>query len=230
MNALQYAGTVFATALGGFDPVPMIIMAAALGAGVRRRHILRSSTLLLAGTAAWGLALTLLAGPVLRSVDWWALVRHGDVAAWVELGLAVVIGGYALWRLVSRRRSATQETPEKPAATNPWALYVTAVVFVGIVIFDPPFDIHVAVAASQPLPRVVLGWVVWALVSQLALTLLVILTLVGRQERFSRVMRRAWTAVAPWVNLLVTALLGLAAVLMVLDAAMYLVMGRFLIG
>lgn len=178
MNAGEYAGTVLATALGGFDPAPMVIMAAALGAGVRRRHIMGASALLLGGTAAWGVALTLLAGPRLQSVDWWALVRHGGTAAWVEVGLAVVVGGYALWRAVSRRRARGEPTPEKPAA-SPWALYATSLVFVGIVVFDIPFDIHVAVAASQPLPRVVLGWVAWALLSQIALTALVLLTLLG---------------------------------------------------
>ena len=204
MNAGEYAGTVFVTALGGFDPAPMIIMAAALGAGVRRRHIMGASALLLGGTAAWGVALTLLVGPRLQRVDWWALVRHGSTAAWVEVGLAVALGGYALWRAVSRRRARGEPTPEKPAA-SPWALYTTSLVFVGIVVLDIPFDVHVAVAASQPLPRMVLGWVVWALLSQIALTALVLLTLLGRQERFSAVMRRAWAAVAPRISVVVTA-------------------------
>lgn len=229
MNAGEYAGTVLATALGGFDPAPMVIMAAALGAGVRRRHIMGASALLLGGTAAWGVALTLLAGPRLQSVDWWALVRHSGTAAWVEVGLAVVVGGYALWRAVSRRRARGEPTPEKPAA-SPWALYATSLVFVGIVVLDIPFDIHVAVAASQPLPRVVLGWVAWALLSQIALTALVLLTLLGRQERFSTVMRRTWAAVAPRITVVVTALLGLASLLMLLDAGLFLWAGRFLIA
>ena len=229
MNAGEYAGTVFVTALGGFDPAPMIIMAAALGAGVRRRHIMGASALLLGGTAAWGVALTLLVGPRLQRVDWWALVRHGSTAAWVEVGLAVALGGYALWRAVSRRRARGEPTPEKPAA-SPWALYTTSLVFVGIVVLDIPFDVHVAVAASQPLPRMVLGWVVWALLSQIALTALVLLTLLGRQERFSAVMRRAWAAVAPRISVVVTALLGLASLLMLLDAGLFLWAGRFLIA
>ena len=228
MNAGEYAGTVFVTALGGFDPAPMIIMAAALGAGVRRRHIMGASALLLGGTAAWGVALTLLVGPRLQRVDWWALVRHGSTAAWVEVGLAVALGGYALWRAVSRRRARGEPTPEKPAA-SPWALYTTSLVFVGIVVLDIPFDVHVAVAASQPLPRMVLGWVVWALLSQIALTALVLLTLLGRQERFSTVMRRTWAAVAPRITVVVTALLGLASLLMLLDAGLFLWAGRFLI-
>ena len=229
MNAGEYAGTVLATALGGFDPAPMVIMAAALGAGVRRRHIMGASALLLGGTAAWGVALTLLVGPRLQRVDWWALVRHGSTAAWVEVGLAVALGGYALWRAVSRRRARGEPTPEKPAA-SPWALYTTSLVFVGIVVLDIPFDVHVAVAASQPLPRMVLGWVVWALLSQIALTALVLLTLLGRQERFSAVMRRAWAAVAPRISVVVTALLGLASLLMLLDAGLFLWAGRFLIA
>ena len=184
-----------------------------------------ASALLLGGTAAWGVALTLLAGPRLQSVDWWALVRHGGTAAWVEVGLAVALGGYALWRAVSRRRARGEPTPEKPAA-SPWALYATSLVFVGIVVLDIPFDIHVAVAASQPLPRVVIGWVAWALLSQIALTALVLLTLLGR---FSTVMRRTWAAVAPRITVVVTALLGLASLLMLLDAGLFLWAGRFLI-
>lgn len=230
MNGLAYSGAVLATAVGGFDPAPMIIMAAALGARLRHRHIMGASALLLAGTAAWGTALTLLVGPRLQSVGWWALVRHGAVAAWIELALGLVAGGYAVWRAVARRRSRGRDPEEKPPATNPWALYVTALVFVAIVVLDLPFDVHVAAAATQPLVSAVLGWIAWALISQLPLTLLVLLTVAGRQERFSRVTRRAWTALAPWVNLLVTALLGLAALVMLVDAGAFLGLGRFLIG
>ena len=229
MNFAEYAASVLATAAGGFDPAPMVIMAAALGAGVRRRHIMGSSVLLLGSTAALGLGLTLLVGPVLQSVDWWGLVRHGAVAAWVELALGVAIAVFAVVRAVSRRgRTAPEE--EKPPARNAWALYVTALVFVGIVVFDPPFDIHVAVAATQPLPVMVLGWVAWALISQIALTLLLLLTLLGRQERFSAVMQRTWARTSPWVGVAITVLLGLAALFLVVDAGWFLLLGHFLVG
>ena len=59
--------------------------------------------------------------------------------------------------------------------------------------------------------------------------MLVALTAVGRQERFSRIMRRAWDTVSPWVNLLVTWLLALAALLMALDSGAYLLAGHFLV-
>ncbi|RLY93936.1 hypothetical protein EAE32_01445 [Kocuria tytonicola] len=229
MNVAEYAATVLATAAGGFDPAPMVIMAAALGAGLRRRHVVGASALLLGGTVLLGLGLTLLVGPVLQSVDWWGLVRHGAVAAWVELALGVAIGVFAAMRAVSRRRGTAPEE-EKPPARNAWALYVTALVFVGIVVFDPPFDIHVAVAAAQPLPVMVLGWVAWALISQIALTLLLLLTVLGRQERFSAVMQRAWARISPWVGVAVTVLLGLAALFLVLDAGRFLLLGHFLVG
>lgn len=229
MNTAEYAATVLATAAGGFDPAPMVIMAAALGAGVRRRHIVGSSVLLLGGTVLLGLGLTLLVGPVLQSVDWWGLVRHGAVAAWVELALGTALAVFAVVRAVSRRRGTAPEQ-EKPPARNAWALYVTALVFVGIVVFDPPFDIHVAVAAAQPLPVMVLGWVAWALISQIALTLLLLLTALGRQERFSAVMQRAWARISPWVGVAVTVLLALAALFLVLDAGRFLLLGHFLVG
>lgn len=229
MNAWEYTLTVLSTALAGFDPAPMVIMAAALGAGIRRRHIVGASTLLLGGTAAWGLALTLLLGPRLQEVDWWHLVRQGSIAAWIEFALALGIGGYAAWRAVARRRRRGVPEPEEKPATSPWGLYVTTLVFVGIVIFDLPFDIHVAVAAAQPLPWGVAGWIVWALVSQLPLTLLAVLTAFGRQERFSKVMRRAWDTISPWVNLGLTWLLALVALFLLVDSGAFLLTGQFLV-
>ena len=70
MNTQEYALSVLLTALGGFDPAPMLILAAALGAGIRKRHIMGSAAVLLGGTAAWGMTLTLLVGPGLQRVNW----------------------------------------------------------------------------------------------------------------------------------------------------------------
>ncbi len=229
MTVWEYTLTVLGTAVAGFDPAPMVIMAAALGAGVRRRHMVGSSLLLLGGTAAWGLTLTLVMGPRLQEVDWWHLIRQGSISARIELGLAVVVGGYAVWRALARRRARGAQAPEKKPATTLWALYATACVFVAIVVLDLPFDVHVAVASARPLTWAVVGWIVWALLSQLPLTLLVALTAVGRQERFSRIMRRAWDTVSPGVNLLVTWLLALAALLMALDSGARLLAGHFLV-
>ena len=46
----------------------------------------------------------------------------------------------------------------------------------------------------------------------------------------STVMRRTWAAVAPRITVVVTALLGLASLLMLLDAGLFLWAGRFLIA
>ncbi len=98
MNTQEYALSVLLTALGGFDPAPMLIFAAALGAGIRKRHIMGSAGVLLGGTAAWGMTLTLLVGPGLQRVNWGELLRHGSISAGIELVLALAIGGYAVWR------------------------------------------------------------------------------------------------------------------------------------
>ena len=230
MTGMEYAGVVLSTAAGGFDPAPVLIMAAALAAGVDRRHVLGASALLLAGTGLWGAALTVVLGPRVEGVDWWGLIRHGLVAAQVELGTALALGGYTLWRVHARRRSPGHPSTEEPRTTRPWALYATAVAFVGIVVLDVPFDVHVAAASTQPLVAWLGGWAVWALLSQLPLTLLVLLTLVGRQQRFSVAVRRAWALVSPRVDLVVTWFLGGTSLLMLLDAGSFLARGSFLVG
>lgn len=228
MPVTEYLLTVLATALGGFDPAPMLIMAAALGAGVRRRHVVGATVALLAGTAGWGAALTMLAGPRLLSVPWHRVLRYGAVAAWLELALGAALAGYVLFRVIRRIRRGSGEEAEKPRAA--WGLYLTAVAFVAIVIFDVPFDLHVAAAATQGPLLAGLGWVAWAVISQLPVTVLALLTLSGRQHGVARRMTAWWRAVSPYAWLAVTAALGLAASFLLADAGRMLLLGRFLIG
>lgn len=229
MPVTEYLLTVLATALGGFDPAPMLIMAAALGAGVRRRHVVGATAALLAGTAGWGAVLTMLAGPRLLSVPWHRVLRYGVLAAWLELALGAVLAGYVVFRVVRRlRRGGTAQDEEKPRAA--WGLYLTAVVFVAIVIFDVPFDLHVAAAATQGPVLAGLGWVAWAVISQAPVTVLALLTLSGRQRGIARRMTAWWRTVSPYAWLAVTAALGLAALFLLADAGRMLLLGRFLVG
>lgn len=65
------------TLLGGlgFDPGPMLISVGALSLGARRRTVVLFAAVLVLATTAWGVALTLVAGPAIRHVHWSALVE-----------------------------------------------------------------------------------------------------------------------------------------------------------
>lgn len=230
MPVSEYLLTVLATGLAGFDPAPMLIMAAALGAGVRRRHVVGATAALLAGTAGWGAALTMLAGPRLLSVPWHRVLRYGAVAAWLELALGVALAGYVLLRVIRRirRGGGSREAAEKPRAA--WGLYLTAMAFVAIVIFDVPFDLHVAAAATQGPLLAGLGWVAWAVISQVPVTVLALLALSGRQRGVARRMTAWWRTVSPYAWLAVTAAVGIAALFLLADAGRMLLLGRFLVG
>lgn len=230
MPVTEYLLTVLVTALGGFDPAPMLIMAAALGAGVRRRHVVGATAALLAGTAGWGAVLTMLAGPRLLSVPWHRALRYGTVAAWLELALGAALAGYVLFRVVRRIRRGDGGAADREKPRAAWGLYLTAAVFVAIVIFDVPFDIHVAAAATQGPLLAGIGWVAWAVISQLPVAFLALLTLSGHQRGVARRMTAWWRSVSPYAWLAVTAALGLAALFLFADAGRMLLLGRFLIG
>lgn len=224
MTALQYLWTVFLTALGGFDPAPALIAAAALAAGIRRRHVLIFAALLLGGTALWGLVLSLTGGARLGRVDWHALARDGAVAAWVELALGLVAGGWALYRLLRRPR------PESAREVrSPWGLYATAAGFVAIVVFDLPFDVMVVASAAQPLFLTVPGWAAWAALSQAPLTILCAAAALGRHTAAAARMQSLWARLAPVAGTVATACLTAAALVLVADAAQFLARGRFLV-
>lgn len=224
MTVLQYLATVVLTALGGFDPVPALIAAAALTAGVRRRHVLASTILLVAGTAALGLVLTLLAGPRLAGVDWHTLVRGGRTSAWVELVLGVGIGSWAVYR--ARRRPRREPAH---GGRSPWALYVTAIGFVAVVVFDLPFDVLVTTSTGQPLLLAAGGWGVWAVLSQAPVTALAIAVAAGRHAGAMAFLDRVRSRLGPLAGVVITACLAVAAVLLVADATQFLARGRFLI-
>ena len=101
--------------------------------------------------------------------------------------------------------------------------------FVAIVIGDPAFVVQVVAASHAAPPAAAGGWVLWALISQLPLTLLGPVLLLGRSARLAR-------RVDPWVRRLraaaapvVTVALAGAGLLMVLDAGTELAVGSFLI-
>lgn len=228
MTFQAYLVSTLTSAIAGFDPAPMLIMAAALGVGVRRRHIVGATAVLLGGTALWGFSLTQLVGRKLLDIQWHDLVRHGAIAAWIELGLGLCLAAYTAYRLLRRREDREQDRDsDKPRSA--WGLYVTAVVFVAIVILDVPFDLFVAASATQTPPVAGVGWVLWAVISQFPVAILAAVTIAGRQRRVAETMTKWWRTVQPYVSVAVTVVLALAALFLIIDAGKLLLFGQFLI-
>ena len=224
MSTTGYFATVALTALGGFDPTPLLIIAAALGAGVPRRHVVGFVVVLVGGTAAWGVVLTVIGGQRLARVDWHDLVRGGSTAAWLETVLGVVLAGYALWRVWRKPR------PKRPRrAVSVAGLYATAAGYVAIVIFDLSFDVLVRASASQPLLVAIPGWITWAVLTQLPATLLGIAAAWNHHQVLAGRLSRVWSRLAPAAGTLVSACLLLAGLVLIADAAEFLAQGRFLL-
>lgn len=206
----SYLGAM--TLLGGlgFDPGPMLISVAALSLGARRRNILLFAAALVLGTAAWGVALTLMVGPAIRHVHWAALAES-------PLGLAVAaVVGVALfvWGALALRRRFTPSGPSETLgrarqetrtasriAAGPLPLLLVALFFVAIVASDPPFPAGVVLSSHRGIVEVVLGFLIWAAVSQSPLVLLAVALLAGRSEHFIAVTRRGMARFAPLVTL-----------------------------
>ncbi|WHF21432.1 hypothetical protein QJS66_14540 [Kocuria rhizophila] len=115
MNAGNTPDRVLATALAGFDPAPMVIMAAALGAGVRRRHIMGAPPSCWEGPPR-GRGPHASRGPSPAERGLVGPGRHGGTAAWVEVGLAVVVGVTRCGGPLRRRARGepTRRSPPEP--------------------------------------------------------------------------------------------------------------------
>lgn len=213
------------TLLGGlgFDPGPMLISVGALSLGARRRTVVLFAAVLVLATTAWGVALTLVAGPAIRHVQWSALAESP-----LGLGVAALVATALLaWGVLTlRRRATTRGAAEDPGrarretrtaariAAGPLPLLLVALFFVAIVLSDPPFPAGVVLSSHRAVPEVVLGFLVWSLVSQSPVVLLAVALVAGAGERFVALTRRVTTRIAPSVTLVAAGAAALGGVLL----------------
>lgn len=233
MSPLAYLATAAGLSLGGFDPGPLLIAAvfmaarpptdAAAARGVRR-SVLAFGLVLLSGTFAWGLVLSLLVGEDLARVPWVHLLRTGWWIAALELAAAVAL---VVWAVLKRRnRNAPEKPPKNRSAAG---LLLVAVGFVAIVTTDPPFIVLVGLSGTQPLWAVVAGHVVWTVISQLPLFLLVLAVLANRHRKVAQVIGGWWDRIRPALGVALPVLAVLAALALAADALEYLLAGHYLL-
>jgi len=201
----------------------MLISVGALSLGARRRTVVLFAAVLVLATTAWGVALTLVAGPAIRHVHWFALAESP-----LGLGVAALVATALLaWGVLTlRRRATTRGAAEDPGrarretrtaariAAGPLPLLLVALFFVAIVLSDPPFPAGVVLSSHRAVPEVVLGFLVWSLVSQSPVVLLAVALVAGAGERFVALTRRVTTRIAPAVTLVAAGAAALGGVLL----------------
>lgn len=226
MGLRDYAITVAMSGLGGFDPIPVLVLVAALGAGIRRRDVVAAAGILIGGTALLGFGLTEALGPALRHVGWHHVLRGGPLAAGLELAVGLALSAYLGWR--AGHRDPPSDDPSR-RATSASGLFLGTLVWVAIVVADPAFDVHVVAAAGEPWPVGLAGWLAWAAISQFPVVLLAAGIAGGLEERVMAWLRRALSQWRPVLWWSVTILVGLAAALALADAASFFLRGQFLV-
>lgn len=204
----DFLSTAAVTGLGGFDPAPMLIAAAALTGGVRRRHLYGFAALLLGGTALLGWILSRTFGHTLGHLDWYRLLLGHRTSAVIEVvaGLALVTYAVVRIRAAIMTPPSTTESPETEKPRGVAGLYAVAATFAVIVVGDPAYPLFVGLAGDRPGLAGLVGWLIWALVSQFPLVVLLIAATFGAADRVAAGGQRLRQRLAPTLRVLTTVL------------------------
>lgn len=219
--------TSVALGLAGVDPAGLVIALSALAAGARERVVVGFTLVVVLGTALLGTALTLTVGHQLQDLDWASLLPPDWLGAVVELGLAA---GLLAWTAIRLRRPGAR--PPRPARTSRTgaALLWAGVAFALSAPLDPTFvGLVVLAGREQPATAVVSAHLVWIVVSQLPLVALTCAVLLRRHGRAVTWLQDLLPRARPVLGRVGTVTLGLAGVVLTLDAVWWFASGRFLL-
>lgn len=213
--------------LAGLDPAGALMAVATLAAGASRRTVLVFGSMVLGGSAALGVTLSLTLGVRLRSVDLLGLLPRGDLGALVEVVLGLGLLGWVWWRQRHRRLPGAGRIGR--ARLLP--VLGLGVAYAALSLTDPTFAAMVVLAGrGQPVAEVVAAHAVWSLTSQLPLVVLLAAVLAGAHDGAVTWFQRWWTRVGPALRRGVSVLALVVGVLLLADAVFFAVTGSFGIG
>ncbi|GAA1877373.1 hypothetical protein [Lapillicoccus jejuensis] len=217
---------VLGFAVVGFDPFSVLILAAALGAGARRRALVAFAVGTLLATVVLGTVL----GRSVHHLTGYLLheVRHvpGGWRLAVELVVAAALAGWAAHRWASRDRPRDPTSPPKGLSAR--ALLVAGVLWGLAGVSDPGYVGAVLLTAREDSHLVMAGaLLLWFLVAQSPMVVTVAALAAGRDSpAVTRVVagtQRLVGALRP----VATAVVALAALALLADGVTYVVSGRF---
>lgn len=225
---VQLLGAALLIGLAGLDPTAALLAVAALVAGATSRALTAFVLTVMIGVPVVGTVLSLTVAARLADLDWRVLVPQGRLGAVLGLvvGLALLITGIV--RLVRHRRPRPSSPQARRVGTL--AMVGAGAVYVGSLLIDPTFVAVTVLAGRSRDPLVVVSMqLIWALLSQSPLLLL--LLTVGRfgRQRAVEWFRAGWARIQPALQLIVTAALLVAGLLLVTDAGWWFASDHFLL-
>lgn len=224
---LELLVTALTLGLAGIDPAGLLLALGSLAAGARERTVLIFTATVLAGTALLGTVLTLTLGQQLQDFDWTSLLPPDWLGATIEALLAAALVTWAVMRL--RRPEARPPRPAKRGRTGT-ALVWGGLLFAASAPLDPTFvGLVVLAGRGDSVPATALAHVTWIGVSQLPLVALAVAIILRRHDRAVAWLRELVPRVRPALARVGTGTLALAGLVMLTDAAWWLVTGHFLL-
>lgn len=212
--------------VAGVDPIGVLLVMAALGAGVKKRAVIGFGVMVLIGTVVLGVMLSMLFGAsVMAIVN--ALKQLPDVIwAVVDAVVVAMLWGWAARRVYARKK------PQKPDYTKKWlsrGMVMVGVLFILSMLVDPSYLALIAAAGHQRhIGLAALAHGMWILVSQLPLFVLLVAVIFNKHKPVVARMKAIQERYGQRISWSVTGVIIIVGAIFAVDLGSFLVSGKWL--
>ncbi|MBC7564815.1 hypothetical protein H7100_01100 [Candidatus Saccharibacteria bacterium] len=210
----------------GIDIVGALILVAARSQGASRRSIVLFALIILFGTAAYGVILSVLLGEGINEFSEWALRIPAVFFKFFEILIILLLAVWIYIRLTKRSKPRRANKLLRIQKSLSKGLVFAGILFVLSAVLDPAFLALIAASGREGvLFDIIVAHIIWSFVGQIPLYALATAMIFKKEKYITVWFKKIWKKYESTSANVVTILIGVVALVITIDVIRYFIDG-----
>lgn len=179
--------------IAGIDPLGAILLFSAISAGAERFKVVALVLSTLITSVVVGVVITVAGGQFIESTSIESSSEPGAIWAYLEIGVAIILGYWLLQRIRNKRDLKETEKKQRPLSGTILTYIVAGVVFSVTAVIDPTFiATAVVITDNNDVFISIIAFTIWTLISQIMMFALFVAYLSGTEQSLINATKLLW--------------------------------------